>query len=114
MSSEPIPYERITRAGVEAPSPVSTAEFSDFVLEANDGNKWIVVTNGSADAATLLVIPQQTFGGLDLQPQECSVAAGHTEYFGPWPPALFNDARGAVQITTGEGAGTLTLYAQGI
>lgn len=107
MTVTPLPHERVTRAGVEAPTAVLSDSAAGFTIPANDGNKVLVVTNGGAVAAVLHVEPQQTYGGLELAAQVLTVAAGETVYFGPWPPALFNTSGGAVEVTPISGVASL-------
>lgn len=91
---------------------VAATSASDFSIPANDGNKVLVLVNSSGSAATVEVVPQHTYGGLILASQICECPAGATRYFGPWPPALFNDENGDVVIAAG--SGSVSLYTWGI
>lgn len=112
MATSAINHTRITRDGIAAPAVVSTTSFSDFTIPDNDGNKVLVLHNTGGTDATIEVVPQQTYGGLLLANQSCAVPAGATRFFGPWPPALFNDENGDVVLIAG--VGTVDLYTLGI
>lgn len=107
-----IPHDRITREGTLPPAGVQSDSAADFTIPTNDGNKVLVVHNAGGVAAVLHVVPQQTYGGLELAAQVLTVAPGATEYFGPWPPALFNDDSAAVEIL--QVSGVATLFSLGI
>lgn len=65
----------------------------------NDGDTIMIVTNGSGGSLTVTLPPGGTPGGLTLSDVTGTVADGATEAFGPFPPSLYNDSSGYVQVT---------------
>lgn len=64
----------------------------------NDGKKLLVVKNADVDALTVTITTQMTVDGEDVADKTVSVPAGETHLVGPFPPNVYNDGDGKVQI----------------
>ena len=65
----------------------------------NDGRSFIRVVNGGGSPCNVTIATPRTVGGLAVADQSASVAAGTEENIGPFPPSIYNDSIGDVDIT---------------
>lgn len=77
---------------------------------ANTGDQIFEVNNGSGGSITVTIVTPATVGGRAVADVAAAVPAGQRWRFGPFDPALFNDATGSVQVTY-SGVTTLTVQA---
>lgn len=82
----------VTAAGVALPA---TAGIADGHKYDNRGEEILVIKNTGAGAHTVTVVTPRTVGGLDIEDQENTIAAGATEVMGPFDPGTFNQPSGA-------------------
>lgn len=87
---------KITRSGVLESLVAASSTGDQF---PNDGKVFLVVRNGGAAAITVTVDATSSVKGVPFQDVQFSVAAGETRFAGPWPPEIFNDSNGRVNIT---------------
>lgn len=66
---------------------------------ANDGKTFLEVANGSGSSITVTIATQMTVDGKAVADDAISVGAGVTKQIGPFPPHIYNDANGKVQVT---------------
>ena len=87
-----------SRAGVAAPSFVSVEAGGDWFL--NNGRVIAWIANGHiSQSRTASAAIQQQVDGLAVAAKSVSIGAGSAKLFGPFPPELYNDADGYVQLT---------------
>jgi hypothetical protein len=71
----------------------------------NDGATFLHVKNGSGSSVTVTLTAQKTsiddstYGVLTISDATVSVPGSGDRFFGPFPPAVFNDANGKAQIS---------------
>lgn len=89
--------QTISRAGV-VPAPVAVAAGGDAF--ANDGNVLIEVWNDHVSAArTVTIATQVTVDGKAVADDAVSItAANDRKLIGPFPPSIYNDVNGQVQL----------------
>lgn len=86
----------IARAGVANTLTAAAGGGDSF---ANDGRTYFEILNGGGGAITVTFVTQQTVDGLAVADLAVSVAAGARTKVGPFPPSIYNDANGRVQVT---------------
>jgi hypothetical protein len=94
-----IPIVQITRAGVAPAAQVTGDATNDHYLAWNDGGVVLEVGNvdaGASHAAT--VITPGSVDSLAVADLTITVPASATRYAGPFPPAIYNQSDGTVQI----------------
>lgn len=89
--------QQIAVTGI-TPSFASAAVGGDQFL--NNGKCFLEVKNGSGGDITVTIATQATTGGYAVADQTVTVAATTGDkMIGPFPPDLFNDSSGYVQVT---------------
>ncbi len=66
---------------------------------ANTGQEVLQIYNGDSGSHNVTVVTQATSDGLTVSALVVAVAAGVTKTIGPFPPGLYNDVNGLVQLT---------------
>lgn len=87
--------QEISRSGV-APSFASAAGGGDQFL--NDGKTYLEVVNGATDC-NVTIVTQSTVDGLAVADKTVTVSASTRKKIGPFPPSIYNDTSGYVQLT---------------
>lgn len=75
--------------------PAGAAGIADGHKFDNRGEEILAISNGGAGAHTVTVQTPRTVGGLSVSEQTNTIAAGATEYMGPFAPGTFNQPSGA-------------------
>lgn len=89
--------QEITRAGL-ATSLTALATGGDGF--ANDGRTYFHIKNSNASARTLTVVTQKTVDGKAVADDAINVPGTTGDVkVGPFPPDIYNDANGRVQMT---------------
>jgi hypothetical protein len=88
----------ITRAGV-LDAPASAAVGGDALT--NTGSEFLKYTNGSVSSITITIAfgPGGVIDGQTATNRTVTVAAGATQFIGPFPPNEYNDVNGRVVLT---------------
>ena len=86
----------VSRAGVSGALTAAAGGGDSF---ANDGRTYLDVNNGSGGSITVTFVTQQTIDGLAVADLAVAVGAGARSKVGPFPPSIYNDANGRVQVT---------------
>jgi hypothetical protein len=89
-------------------TPVAAASGGDQFR--NDGNTLFYVNNGGGSPINVTIAAQFVAGDLPLTDQVIAVTNGTAKLIGPFPPRLFNDAQGLLNITY-SGVTTVTVLA---
>lgn len=89
----------LSRAG--AVDSLSAASAGGDAIVGNTGKEWIDVNNGSASPITVtLTYPATTLvDGQAPAAKTITIPASSRRKIGPFPPGLWNDVNGKVQIT---------------
>jgi hypothetical protein len=68
---------------------------------ANTGKELLLVehTNGGGASVNLTVVTQQAVDGEAVADKVVAIAPGTRQLLGPFPPQIYNDGNGRVQIT---------------
>ena len=93
---------QVTRSGVTLPDQI-TSTGADLTLPSNDGNVIVEVENPTGGSLTVTFVTTATVGGQALADLSVSISSGATRWIGPLPPALYNDAFGAVTVQAASG-----------
>lgn len=101
------PYN-VTRAGV-VPAFAAVASGGDQFI--NDGKVVAWVENAHASAArTANAAVQRTLDGETVDPKSITISAAQDrKVFGPFPPEIYNDANGYVQLTYSDSGADMTI-----
>jgi hypothetical protein len=86
----------IVRTGL-APSYGAAAGGGDEF--ANNGSVFYHVKNGGGGSITATFVTQSTVDGLAVSDLAVAVPNGGERIVGPFPPGIYNDANGRVQVT---------------
>ena len=87
-------------AGLVLPAAEATAAVSTTTVP-NNGSVLVRIVNGGAAAITVSFVVQKTILGEPVTQNMISesVANGVTKIYGPFPPSVFNDVNGSLNIT---------------
>jgi len=88
--------DQVVRGGIE-PTFETASEAGDAFL--NDGKVWIHVKNGAAALDPITIITQQTIDGEAVDDKTVTISASTQQVIGPFPPEIYNDGDGLVQLT---------------
>lgn len=83
--------------------PAGVAPAGAFVVPDNDGNLIVRAKNTGGSPADVTFTPQATIAGMSFADETYTLAAGATEWLGPFPPAIFNDSNGDLLGTAAAG-----------
>lgn len=90
---------------VDGSSPQAMAAADNYIMR-NDGKTLLHFIKAGANAATITIVTPKTVGGLAVAEQTFVVqASGGVEFAGPFPPDIYNDASGDMDISTSEDTG---------
>jgi hypothetical protein len=94
-----IAVQNISRAGLNPPTVEAVAAGGDSF--PNDGKTFVWYQNDHAtEVRTLTVVTQKTVDGKAVADDTVGVeAADDLAFVGPFPPSIYNDANGRVQVT---------------
>lgn len=98
MPRTSIPITKSTDAGVAQPAQTNGDLTNLMYLPYNDGRVLLEVVSSDAGAQTVTVETPGVVNGLAIADQVVSVAAGATKYLGPFPPAVYNQPDGTVNV----------------
>lgn len=87
-----VPVSSITRAGV-APASPTAGDATNGHTVSNDGNVFILAknTNGASTARTITFAFAHKVDGQTISPVTHSLAAGASQYMGPYPESEYGD-----------------------
>lgn len=97
MTATAITYQQVVRTGLE--ETLEAADGSNGNSFANDGRMILHVANGGGAPINVTIATQQTVDGLAVADQVVAVTNGEERFIGPFPPAIYNDSSGLVQVT---------------
>jgi hypothetical protein len=92
-----ITQTEITRAGINPEGVDQAAAVADYF--ANSGKQMLYAKNGDASSKTITIATQQTVDGLAVEDLTVTIPAGETRLIGPFPPSVYNDGDGRVQLS---------------
>lgn len=65
----------------------------------NDGRTYLHIKNGGGSSITLTIATQLTVDGKAVADDAITVTNAQERVVGPFPPGIYNDANGMVQLT---------------
>jgi len=87
---------------VDGSTPQAMATADNYICR-NNGRVLLHFIKEGANAATITIVTPKTVGGLALADLTFTVdASGGVEFAGPFPPDIYNDASGDMDISTSE------------
>lgn len=86
----------ITRSGLEATYAAAASGGDKF---ANNGRVMIHIKNGDASDHTVTVDIPKTVDGQAVTDISVTVTASEERFIGPFPPSIYNDSDGYVNLT---------------
>ncbi|KKN04000.1 hypothetical protein LCGC14_1102110 [marine sediment metagenome] len=87
---------------VDGSTPQAMAAADNYIMR-NDGKTILHFIKTGAGAATITIVTPKTVGGLAVAEQTFVVdATTGIEFAGPFPPDLYNDPSGDIDISTSE------------
>ena len=99
MARTAIPVTQVTPSGVEPAAQIAGDTTNNNVIEANDGDVILEVVNSDSEAAHAVTISTpRTVGGINVEEDTVTVAASSTKWIGPFPPQVFNQSNGSVNV----------------
>jgi len=105
MGNVTLTIQKMTDAGL-GPSYTGSLSTENTYKLRNTGHQFIHVKKSEATDCVVTIVTPITHNGLVVADREVTVAASSgDELIGPFPPALYNDAAGDVDITFGNIAG---------
>ena len=89
-------------ASVDGSTPQAMATADNYIVR-NDGKVLLHFIKTGANPATITIVTPKTVGGLAVAEQTFVVAATTgVEFAGPFPPDLYNDGSGDMDVSTSE------------
>ena len=98
MADVALTVSQSTPDGVD-PVVNSALDTADNYQAQNDGKMFLHITNGGGGESIATIVSQKVDGGLALADRTVAVPAGEDRMVGPFPPGLYNDASGLVNVT---------------
>jgi hypothetical protein len=90
-------YQQVVRTGLETTyAAVDATNGNRFI---NDGRMFLHVKNGHTSPITVTIATPGTVDGLAVADQAVVVTNAEERMIGPFPPGIYNDGSGYVQIT---------------
>lgn len=86
----------VTRDGL---NPSFTAAAGGGDQFPNTGREYLEVVNNDASPTTVTVATPNTVDGQSITDRQVSVTNGQSRKIGPFPPSIYNDGNGLVQLT---------------
>lgn len=87
---------------VDGSSPQAMATADNYKVR-NNGRVLLHFIKDGANPATITIVTPKTEGGLAIDDQSFVVqASGGVEFAGPFPPDLYNDSSGDMDVSTSE------------
>lgn len=100
---------QIARTGAELSLDTADSGGDEF---RNTGNEFLMVANANVgDSRTVSFALQKTIDGVAPDAREVEVEASTTMLIGPFPPSIYNDGDGLVQVSYSDSAADLTVQA---
>jgi hypothetical protein len=96
MAATALTVTDISRTGVV---PTLAAANADGHLLPNDGQVFVMVTNGDGSPHTVTAAITKTVDGVTPAGKVLTLAAGATKLFGPFKPDEYNNASGQVALS---------------
>ena len=88
--------QTIVRAGLEATYAACAGGGDEFV---NTGAEFIHIKNGHSGTQTVTIATPNTVDGLAIADRAVAVTNAEERMIGPFPPGIYNDGNGKVQLT---------------
>ena len=82
-----IVVQQVTRTGLVA-EYTALIEDEDYLF-SNNGNVILHFQNGPEDAQVVIIVPGQ-IDGMPHPPRPLNITANSQEFFGDWPPGIYN------------------------
>lgn len=98
MADVAVAVEKIIPAGIDPAHTGSLSASNNYQL-INDGRMFLYVTNGGGSPCVVTIVSQKTDAGLALADRTVSVTNGEDRMIGPFPPQIYNDANGKINVT---------------
>ena len=87
---------------VDGSTPQAMAAADNYIVR-NDGRVLLHFIKTGANPATITIVTPKTVGGLAVAERTFVVdATTGVEYAGPFPPDIYNDASGDMDVSTSE------------
>ena len=90
--------QMVVKTGV-VPTRTGSLSLSDTYQMLNNGNLFIEVVNGDASPTTVTIVSQNTVDGLAVADRTVVVSAGTEQIIGPFPPQIYNNSVGEIEVT---------------
>jgi hypothetical protein len=97
-----IAYQQIVRTGLE--ETLAAVDGTNGNSFQNDGRMILHVANGAVAPITVTIDTPNTVDGLAVAQLPVVVTNGEERYIGPFPPNIYNDSSGNVNVTYSSGA----------
>lgn len=76
---------------------VAAATLGDTFV--NTGRELLFIANGDVSDMTLTIVTPVTLGGQAVADRTVTIPAGESRLIGPFPPGVYNNAAGGVDLT---------------
>lgn len=90
--------EKIIKTGLD-PTHTGSLNVSNNYQTPNNGRLFIYVTNGGGSASVVTIATPGTVDGLAIADRTVSVPAGEDRMIGPFPPHIYNNANGEIDVS---------------
>ena len=98
MADVALAAQKIVKTGID---PVHTGSLSvaNNYQTPNNGRLFIYVTNGGGSASVVTIATPGTVDGLAIADRTVSVTASEDRMIGPFPPHIYNNASGEIDVS---------------
>lgn len=97
MTATTITYQQVVRTGLE--ETTEAADGTNGNQFANDGRMVLHVINGGGSPINVTIATPNQVDGLAISDQVVAVTNAEERFIGPFPPGIYNDSDGYVQVT---------------
>jgi len=98
MALQTVVPQNIDQDGLVVVHTGSLSTSNNYIIR-NDGKMFIRVVNGGGSPAVTTIVTRNSVAGNAIADRVVSVAAGTEQNIGPFPPSVFNDSNGDVDVS---------------
>ncbi len=91
--------QKIVKAGLIDPTHTGSLATDNVYQMLNNGRMFIYVTNGGGSETIVTIVSQGTEDGLAIADRTVTVAAGENAMIGPFPPHIYNNSVGEIEVS---------------
>jgi hypothetical protein len=99
----------VSRSGIDLTTSATVIVIANTYYFPNDGRCLVYLNNGTGSTVIPTFVTQNTVDGLAIADKAGSQLTARAYFYGPFPPSIYNDASGRVQMTFNQTADVMVI-----